>query len=77
MSQQFYRDGRWLTLEQMKEYNNAKIKPKTVQKVEEEIVHEVTEDEVLEEVLEGEKAEFFEPSVEEVVIPKAKKTNKK
>lgn len=72
MSQQFYRDGRWLTLEQMKEYNNAKIKPKTVKKVEEKIVHEVTEEEIKANNLEG-KVE----AGEEVVIPKAKKTNKK
>jgi hypothetical protein len=44
--QQFFRDGRWLTLSQMKEYNKAQIKPKTVKKVEEEIVHEVTKEEI-------------------------------
>jgi hypothetical protein len=68
MSQKFLRNGRWLTAEQLKDYNNPK-----------EITHEVTEEEVIENNLEGivEVGEEVVIPAEEELKPKAKKSNKK
>lgn len=78
MSQQFFRDGKWLSVSQIKEYNSAKNGGKK-KVVPEEIKHIVTEEEVVENNLEefvgvGEEVEI---PMEEKPKPRAKKNNKK